>query len=144
LHEESNRVVVYSESYVAERDERLRKRNTYEGLNLFLLPFYPFLGLCWSRFKNNTLVRLGFEPRSITSASIWLVFNLLVLEAIFVGWLRTGICVWVFRSISFGSLDWTLMSVMALDTLLRFSQSLDSDTQRHWGFCEWLCCSRRN
>jgi hypothetical protein len=143
LHEESSNVVVYSEAYVALRDESARKQRGYDKLQLVLTPFHPFLGLCWSRFKCGPLLKLGFEPRSITSASIWLVFNLLIVEAIFLGWLRTGICVWVFHGTWFRKLDWLLMVVMVFDTVLRYSQSLNSDVQRHWGFCEWLWPGRR-
>ena len=138
LHEESSRAVIYSEAYVAERDARARRERRGDLFHTLLLPFYPFLGLCWSQFKNSALSRLGFEPRSITSASLILMLNLLVLEGIFVGWLRTGIMVWVCRDIGFRDLDWALMVLVAVDTLLRYNQSMNLDLQRHWGFCEWL------
>lgn len=72
-----------------------------------------------------------------------LVFGLLIVEAIFVGWLRTGILVWVCRGIWFRNLDWVLMALLALDTVLRYNQSMNLDTQRHWGFCEWLWPGKR-
>jgi hypothetical protein len=143
LHEESPNAVIYSEPYVLRRDTRAFENRRQDLMHTMLLPFYPFLGLFWSEFKERAFPKLGFATRSITSASIMLVFCLLVLEGVFVGWLGTGILVWVFQGLHFRTVDWWLTLLLTVDTTLRYSQSLDSDTQRHWGFCEWLWPVRR-
>lgn len=144
LHEESNRSVVYSEAYVAERDRAAQKQRSGSVQHAMLLPVYPLLGLFWSRFKAQTLLKLGFEPRSITSASVMLVFCLFVLEGVFVGWFRIGLCAWLFHGMAFRNLDWILLIVMGADTVMRYSQSLDLDAQEHWGFCEWVARRAKN
>jgi hypothetical protein len=144
LHEESNRSVIYSEAYVAERDRAAQKQRSGAVQHALLSAFYPLLGLFWSGFKNQTLLKLGFEPRSITSASVMLIFSLFVLEGVFVGWFGTGILVWLFHGMSSRNLDWILLVVMGADTVMRYSQLQDLDTQRHWGFCEWIGTNQRS
>ena len=138
LHERSSRQVIYDESYVAERDAQAAERRRHEWLHLALLPFYPLLGLCWSGFKNRVLGRIGFEPSSITRASMILTFNLMVVEAIFVGWLAGGLLTYLIGWSSLRAVDWGLLLLLGADTVMRFGQSLKFDIEHHWGFCEWL------
>jgi len=137
-HEASTRHVIYDEAYVIERDKMAAKARRHEWLHTALLPFYPLLGLCWYRFKNRVLGRLGFEASSITKASIALTFNLFVVEAIFVGWLMGGILTHLMGQAKLRPVDWGLMLLLGADSLMRFDQSLRSDGEHHWGFCEWL------
>jgi hypothetical protein len=137
LHEASPQTVTYDESYAARRNEAAQVRRRHERIHFWLLPFYPLLGLCWSGFKNRVLCRWGFEPRSITSASVVLVFNLLVVEVIFVGWLQGGLLA-TFINGNLRNVDLTLTLAFMSDVIMRYSQLLKSDVERHWGFCEWL------
>jgi hypothetical protein len=138
LHESSGRHVIYDEAYVLARDELAAKRRGHERLYLVLLPAYPLLGLCWSRFKNHVLVRLGFEPGSITKASVALTFCLFMVQGIFVGWLAGGMLMYFLGRPGLRLADWALVFVLGADSVMRFSQSLKLDVELHWGFCEWL------
>jgi len=138
LHEQAPRAVIYDEIYVAERDAAARTRRCGDFWHLALLPFFPFLGLSWSGFKNGVLAKAGFAPREITSASIALLFNLLLVEGIFVGWLQGGMLMWFLQNGSLRPVDLALTALLATDVVLRYSQHLQSDVDRPWGFCEWL------
>lgn len=138
LHEESPRVILYNEAYVADRDSAAADGRRREWANRLLLPLYPFLGLFWSGFKNHILGPRGFEPGSITKASIALTFNLFFAEGIFVGWLAGGILTYFVGSYALRPADWLLLLVLGVDTVMRFGQTLRFDVQDHWGFCEWL------
>lgn len=137
-HEASTRQVIYDEAYVLERDRMAAKGRGYERLHVILLPLYPLLGLCWSGFKNRVLASIGFEPGSITKASIALTFNLFIAEGVFVGWLAGGLLMYLLQRPGLRVVDWALMIMLGADSLMRFSQSLKLDVDRHWGFCEWL------
>jgi uncharacterized RDD family membrane protein YckC len=102
LHDASPHAVVYDEAYAIERDKAAAKGRRHEWLYLALLPLYPFLGLLWSGFKSRALGPLGFEPTSITKASIVLTFNLFIVEGIFVGWLAGGILTYFRGGLRFG------------------------------------------
>ena len=141
--EQTTRMVIYDAAYVAERDATARARRGGDWWHLILLPFFPFLGLCWSGFKNRVLQKAGFEPRSITSASIALVFNLFIIEGIFVGWLRMGLLMWFLQSANLRAVDLVLTGLLLADTVVRYSQHLQSDVDRPWGFCEWLWPRKR-
>lgn len=136
--EQTTRVVVYDAAYAAERDAMARARRSGDRWHFILLPFFPFLGLCWSGFKNDVLMKAGFEPRSITSASIALVFNWLIIEGIFVGWLRGGMLMWFLGNGNLRGVDLLLTVLLFADVVLRYGQHLQSDVDRPWGFCEWL------
>ena len=138
LHEASTRQVVYGEAYVVERDKSAASRRGHEHFHAVLLPVYPLLGLFWSRFKNRVLVSLGFEPGSITKASVTLICCLFIAEGIFVGWLSGGVLMYLLSRPGLRAVDWALMLVLGADSLMRFGQSLKLDVQDHWGFCEWL------
>jgi hypothetical protein len=136
--EESSCHVVYDDAYVRERDEAFYEARRHDRSHTLLLPFYPLLGWGWADFKNRTLPQRGFDPRSVTDASVRLGFVLLMGEAVFCGWLNGGLLVWIFKSGVWRPADWVLLAVLILDTVLRYGQSLKLDVERHWGFCEWL------
>jgi hypothetical protein len=138
LQEASVREVVYDEAYVIERDKAAARSRRRDRLHFILLPFYPFLGLFWSGFKNRTLGRLGFVPISITRASIAVTFNLFIAEGIFVGWLGGGILTYFSGWPGLRPIDWTLLISLGADSVMRFGQSLEFDVERCWGFCEWV------
>jgi hypothetical protein len=144
LRDQSTHAVFYDEDYVTERDEAAKRRRRFDRIHFLLLPFYPLLGLCWSGFKNRVLQPVGFEPRSITWASVVMIFNLWIVEGIFVGWLRGGLLIWWFGSGNLRSADGLLLVVLTLDTTWRANQLLKSDVQEHLGFCEWLWPRRRS
>jgi hypothetical protein len=138
LHEASPQSVVYNEAYILKRDQAAANACRRHMIYLILLPFYPFLGLLWSRFKSRILSPLGFEPGSITKASILLMFNLVIVEGIFFGWLAGGILAYFLGRPALRPVDGVLLILLGADSLVRYSQSLKLDVQRHWGFCEWL------
>lgn len=138
LHESSSQAVVYDAAYVANRDRTTATERKNDWSYLLLVPFYPFLGLCWSGFKTRMLSPMGFEPGSITKASVALTFNLFLLEAVFVGWLAGGAFTHLLSRPGLRPLDWLLLILLGADSVIRFSQSLRMDVERHWGFCEWL------
>lgn len=143
LHDQAPRVVIYDLTYVKERDEAARARRGANRWHLALLPFFPFLGLCWSGFKSRVLMQAGFEPRSITSASIALVFFLFIVEGIFVGWLHLGLLMWFLQNANLRAADFVLTAVLLADVVLRYSQHLKLDVDQPWGFCEWLWPRKR-
>ena len=143
LHEASPHAVVYDEAYVLERDEGAARTRRYQRVYLALLPFYPFLGLLWSGFKDRVLSPLGLEPGSITKTSIVLTFNLFVVEGIFVGWLAGGILTYFLGRPALRPVDWVLMLLLGADSAMRFGQTIKLDVRQHWGFCEWLWPRKR-
>jgi len=143
VHEESNRAVFYDADYVALRDATAREQRQHDLKHQMLLPFYPFLGLLWSGFKNRVLWRWGFEARSITSASVALVFGLFLAEGIAVGWLVSGLLTQFCGSWSYRKWDLLLTAVLFLDSVMRYSQLLQLDVGAYWGFCEWLWPRRK-
>jgi hypothetical protein len=134
----SVRTIIYDSAYVAERDVSLRRERRNNILYAVLIAFYPLLGLCWSRFKRSVLSAVGFEPTSLTKASVALVFNVCVAQGILVGWLRSGLCMLLLHNSSALWMDWVLLLLLAADTVVRFDGILKSETEYHLGFCEWL------
>lgn len=137
LHHGSTQSVVYDRAYVAERDQLAVVTRRRSIAYYMLLPFYPFLGLLWSRCKNNVLVPAGFEVKSITSASIALTFYSFFALGVFIGWLQGGVLAW-FASPELQWLDWLIVLALGADSAMRFGQSLKCDVECYWGFCEWL------
>jgi hypothetical protein len=138
FHGASTREVVYDEDYVLKRDEAASDDRRNHRLYLALLPLYPLLGLLWSGFKGRVLCPLGFEPASITNASVFLIFNLFVVEAVFTGWLAGGLLTYFLGQPALRPVDWTILLLLGADSLMRFSQSFKSEIEGHWGFFEWL------
>ncbi len=143
VHEAPAKWVVYDEAYVAQRDRAAAAARRKEALYAMLLPVYPLLGLFWSGFKHRVLGPLGFEPRSITQASIVLTFGLFIVEGIFVGWLAGGILMYFVGQSPLRPVDWMLTVVLGTDSVMRFGQTLKLDAEHCWGFCEWLWPQRR-
>jgi hypothetical protein len=142
LHDESSVSFIYDESLVAERDQAFKAHRQRTALWYLLLPLYPLLGLCWSQFKENVLWPIGFVPFSITSASVFLVFCVVFLDAIFLGFLGGGVVVALFGIQALGgwafAADLLLIAVLTLDCVTRFSQLLRDDTPVPAGLLEWL------
>jgi hypothetical protein len=152
----------YDAETVADRDENHKSGNRDEMVRLGLLPFYPFLGLLWSGTQQR-LIRFGFIPRAITSASIFVVFSLLFAEGIFAcvminasmrsGKLMIGGLVRAMvphDSISLGPISIPVMLIDSLflvafiaDVLARYSRYLHED-QWSGGFLEWLFRRKAN
>jgi hypothetical protein len=143
VHEASNKEVRYNEAYVLERDRSAAIARRHELLYWVLVPLYPLLGLCWSRLKDRVLRRWGFEAKSITAASIALIFLLFIAEGICVGWLVGGILTYGLGLGTLRPLDWLLLLLLGADSVMRFGQSLKFDVEHHWGFCEWVWPGRR-
>ncbi len=137
LHEASVREIVYDEAYVRTRDEAATETSTNIVVHFILLPFYPFLGLFWSGFKQRVLSPIGFEERSITNASLVLTANLCIVQAIFTGWLLGGTFTYLLNR-PLRALDWSILLLLMVDSVARGGQALQSDVERRWGFCEWL------
>lgn len=138
LHDQSPKHITYDESYVTERNRLAGSVRKHDRAYYILVLFYPLLGLAWSGFKNRTLARCGFDPQSITSASIFLIFSLCVLETVFVGWLRAGFFAYLFHSATIVAVDWILLLLFGFDSVIRYARLLRDDMDKRWGFCEWL------
>lgn len=142
LRDESPESFRYDEAFVAARDAEFRSERHRTALWYVLLPVYPLLGLCWSRFKENVLWPIGFVPVYITSASMTLVFCAVFLDAIFFGFLGGGLLMNILGPTALGGwavvADLGLIGILALDCALRFSQLLNNQTPVPDGFLEWL------
>ena len=101
-----------------------------------LLPFYPFLGFLWSRFKDDVLERYGFQPRPLTGASILLSLGVVLLEGIFLSFVDVG---WLASAVSpeLQWLDYGLFGVLLVDAGFRTQQILGG-AEAPDGFLEWL------
>jgi len=143
LHEESSVSFIYDAMFVARRDAQFRTERRRTATWYALLPLYPVLGLCWSGFKERVLGPVGFEPRSITSASVMLTFCVLVCEGIFYGWLNGGLIVlFTGRSFDWFLHDWPdalLLVVLFADCLMRGNELMQADVTFPSGTLEWLC-----
>jgi len=73
----SPRFHTYDEQTVAERDGAFHGERLNKAISFLLLPFYPFLGLLWSRIQIR-LAYYGFVPRYLTGFSIGAVLFLLL------------------------------------------------------------------
>jgi hypothetical protein len=146
----------YDMDAVAERSATRRTGQVDDAGKAFLLPLYPFLGLCWSGVQQR-LSRFGFVPHAITGISIFIVFALIFAEGIFAivsinGSLRSGhLMVGGFLramsghdnmhfgriSIPIGLLDCILVVTMMADVATRYTYYL---REHDWagGFLEWI------
>ncbi len=134
---ESPQSIRYDEDYVIARNRLAGSVRGHDRFYNVLVPLYPFLGLAWSDFKNGTLSRCGFDPQSITSASVFLTFCSLSLQGVFVGRFGGGLLTQTFGR-AFILYDLALLALLGLDTVIRYSHGLKGDTDRHLGFCQWL------
>ncbi len=146
----------YDAESVAEREGGRRSENVDETVRWCLLPFYPFLGLLWSKTQQR-LVRFGFVPHAISGISVFTCFAALFAQGVFIGILlqaagRSGkmevggiiralvssnyfhvgpvtIPVWL--------VDGALLLALLADVLMRYSHYLRDD-QWAGGFLEWF------
>jgi len=134
---ESTLAIHYNEDYVAERDQAANREKRYGHLHPALFVFYPFLGFCWTGFKERVLAAIGFDPVEITEASVMFAFAFFMLEGVFVFYFRAGFLGMLFgRSLLF-LLDWLLMFIVPLDCAMRFGRLIFHDSVPP-GFMEWL------
>lgn len=136
LHEESKLEISYDAEYVAQRDRLIQADKRNDLGRALLLPFFPFLGFLWSRFKDRELERFGLNPLSMTQASVLLEFALVVIEIIFLFIFHLGFAQVVF-GLATSWLDFTLFVVLLVDTVIRADQVL-RDVDLPAGFLEWL------
>ena len=136
LHEESTLDITYDEQYVAQRDRLIQTDKRNDLGRALLLPFFPFLGFLWSRFKDHKLERFGLNPLSMTMASVLLEFALVVIEVIFLFIFHYGFAQVVF-GLATSWLDFTLFGLMLVDTVVRADQVLRG-VNAPAGFLEWL------
>jgi hypothetical protein len=136
LFDESKQAIQYDEAYVARREGGEKAEEIDELGRCVLLPLYPFLGFLWSGFKDRKLERFGFNPVSLTGASLYLALVVFLGETIFFPFLGRG-----FLEVTFGSptplIDYFLFVVLPLDTVARYSQVLRG-VEAPDGFLEWL------
>ena len=146
----------YDAQAVAERESTHRSGQRDELVRLSLLPFYPFLGFLWSGAQKK-LIRFGFVPQSITGASIFAGFCLMLLQGAFAavmvnisvraGKLMLGGMIRAFAGrdhfhigpidIPVALLDFLLLMAFLADVPVRYSHHL---REPEWagGFLEWM------
>jgi hypothetical protein len=136
LGTESTRSIEYNEEYVAQRDARFRSDRRDERIHPALMCVYPLLGICWSRFKVRELGPRGFEPRSITEASIMLLFASWMAEGVFVLYFRLGFFALVLGRMWLLWVDWLLFILLPIDCAIRCGKVLEGEESPP-GFLEW-------
>lgn len=136
LGPESTRTITYDEAYVAHRDGRIRGDRRDERLFPVLVCLYPLLGICWSRFKTQVLGPRGFEPASVTGASIMLLFAFWMLESVFVLYFHVGFLVLLCSRIWVLWIDRLLFLLLPLDCAIRYGKLLEGEESPP-GFLEW-------
>jgi len=146
----------YDAEAVAERDLAHRSGQQEELARLSLLPLYPFLGFLWSG-PQRKLIRFGFLPQSITGASIFTGFCVMLLQGAFTavmvnisartGKLMLGGMIRAFAGqdhfhigpigIPVALLDCLLLLALLADVPVRYSLYLKEE---EWagGFLEWM------
>jgi hypothetical protein len=150
----------YDEETVAHREAHLRRRTFEEVVRALLMPVYPVLGLLWSGMQHR-LTRFGFIPRSLTHASLYMMFLFVYVQGIFllitlfaasrggVGQIGGFFGTMVSRVLRIGPVtlpmgwfDFLLAVICAADCLVRLSHYMRED-QWSGGFLEWLRPARR-
>jgi len=146
----------YDSEAVQEREGSKRSGKVNEATRMCLLPFYPFLGLLWSRTQDR-LEQFGFVSRNITGASIFTVFCASFAQGVFAvvmiqGSIRSGKIMvgGMIRALAGGNnlhlgpvsiplvaLDSLLLLALIADVLVRYTHYLRED-QWTGGFLEWL------
>jgi hypothetical protein len=142
LHEESSLSITYDQEYVARRDRFLQQDKLDDFGRLLLLPCFPLLGFLWSGFKDRRLERFGFDPVSMTSASLLVEFAIFLIETVFLLVLPIHVG---FAQVVFGLetpwFDCTLLVMVLADMVARYDQVLRG-VEIPAGFLEWLLKSR--
>jgi len=148
--------LTYDAQAVAERDSTRRSGQQEELVRLALMPLYPFLGFLWFGAQRK-LIRFGFAPRSITGASIFASFSLLLLQGAFAavmmnasaraGNLMLGGIIRAFAgqdhfrigpiAIPIALLDSLVLVALLADVPVRYSNWLREE-DREGGFLEWM------
>lgn len=95
-----------------------------------LVAFYPFLGYLWSPQKR-TLIRIGFEPQSISSVSIYVGF----MVALVSGALQV---ILMFGAKSFSPDLMMIALIFGIDAMGRYNRLLMGRDAIPPGFYEWL------
>jgi hypothetical protein len=142
LGQESNCPIHYDEEYVADRDRHSRHNRRQDHLHSALFVVYPFLGFCWSGFKERVLGPIGFEPGSITEASVMISVGFWLLEGTFVGAFHVGFLAILFSCWPLTWLDYLLVFLLPLDSAVRYGQIIAGDASPG-GFLEWLFNRRK-
>jgi hypothetical protein len=142
LGQESTCPIQYDEDYVAERDRHSRHSRRQGHLHSALFGVYPFLGYGWSGFKERVLGPIGFDPASITEASVMLAIGFWLLEGAFIGAFHMGFLGIVFSSWPLNFLDYLLVVLLPLDCAVRYGQIISGDSVPG-GFLEWLFNRRK-
>ncbi|HSU52662.1 MAG TPA: hypothetical protein VLT36_01235 [Candidatus Dormibacteraeota bacterium] len=146
----------YDIEAVNERESNLRGGQMDEVLRGCLMPFYPLLGLLWSKTQTR-LTRFGFVPHAITGISVFVVFCLTFAQGVFAtvtinASLRSGkvIVGGMLRALAnhdnlqigpiaipIALLDGLLTVAFLADVAIRYSLHL---REHDWagGFLEWL------
>ena len=134
---ESNRPIHYDEDYVAERDQNFRTSRKHDNLHSALFALYPFLGFCWSGFKERVLGPVGFDPVDITDASVMFAFAYFMLNAVFVCYFGAGFLAVVFSRMWLLYVDYLMFVVVPIDCAVRFGRIIRGDSVPA-GFLEWV------
>lgn len=137
LGSESPRSICYDADYVSERDRQFGTSRRQDHLYAALFLFFPFFGLCWSRFKRRVLAPIGFDALATTEASVILSFAFFLLEALFVVSFRAGFLGIVMGSMPMVWVDRVLFALLPLDCLVRYGSVLRGDAAPP-GFLEWI------
>ncbi len=136
LGTESGRSIEYNEEYVAQREAQFRSDRREEHMHPALMCLYPLLGICWSRFKVRALGPRGFEPLSITGASVMLLFACWMAESVFVLYFHLGFLALIFSRVWLLWVDRLLFVLLPIDCAIRYGKVLEG-SESPPGFLEW-------
>jgi hypothetical protein len=136
LHEESKLAINYDAEYVAQRDRLIRSDKRNDFGRAMLLPFFPLLGFLWSRFKDRELEPFGLNPVSMTKASLFLEFAIIVIEVVFLFILDSGFAQVVF-GLATSWFDLALFLVLSIDAVVRYDEVLRG-AESPSGLVEWM------
>ena len=143
-------VIEYGAPFVAERDAARTARVAATGVQVFLLPIYPLIGLLPSAVKRRLADRFGVSEERATAMSLWLeLMTMFALGALLsiksvAGVYGQGLGVrggipWLEDLGGFAAIA---LALIAPDLLVRYSRILAEDP-RAYGFWEWLFRWRR-
>jgi hypothetical protein len=146
----------YDAEAVTERGEARRSGQMDDIAKAFMIPFYPLLGLFWSKTQRR-LSRFGFEPHAISGISIFMVFCMVFAQGVFAivtingsirsGKIVVGGCLRALSdqdalhigalSIPIGIFDSILVLLLLADFGVRYTNYL---REHDWcgGFGEWI------
>src|SRR5580658_5811079 len=125
-HELPARDIHYDESYIREREDEARMRETTRRQSFGLIPLWPFLGFLPIRWKASLHLRFGVEIAGATRISLFLQ---LVIESVLFISLTTATVSLPFQLPAF--------LVLLVDLIVRGSILVD-DSFPAFGFYEWM------